>query len=84
MTLIEIAQIYTELVAVDNAIPESEFNAKDEVTSLRSRYHQMFMDKLREEGIEFGDRFEAMNIAFEIVKKESLATNLLHPRALSN
>jgi len=66
MTLIEIAQIYTELVKLDNQIPETELIAKDEIGALRTRYHQMFMDKLREEGIEFSDRFDAMDKAFEL------------------
>jgi hypothetical protein len=70
MTLFDIAQIYTELVEIDNSIPESEFIAKDEVGALRSKYHQLFMDKLQEEGIEYSDRFDAMNKAFELIKKE--------------
>ena len=70
MTLIEIAKIYTDLVAIDNGIPESEHIAKDEIGVLRTKYHQMFMDKLEEEGIEFSDRFDAMNKAFELVKNE--------------
>ena len=72
MNLIEIAKIYTELVALDDSIPSAEHIAKDEIGALRTKYHQMFMDKLEEEGIEFSDRFEAMNRAFEIVKKESM------------
>ncbi len=79
MTLVEIARIYTDLVKVENDIPESEHIAKDEVNSLRSKYHQMLMDKLREDGIEFADRFDAMNIAFELVKKESSAQALQAP-----
>ncbi len=75
MTLVEIAQIYTELVKVDNEIPESELVAKDEINALRTKYHQMLMDKLREEGIEFSDRFDAMNIAFDLVKHSSVATS---------
>lgn len=71
MTLLEVAQIYTDLVMVENQIPESEHNAKDELNVLRTKYHQMLMDKLREEGIEFSDRFDAMNIAFEIIKKHA-------------
>ena len=71
MTLVEIARIYTDLVNVDNGIPESEHNAKDEVNGLRSKYHQMLMDKLEEQGIEFSDRFHAMDIAFELIKQES-------------
>ena len=73
MTLVEIARIYTELVTAENSIPESEYIAKDEVNALRTKYHQMLIDKLREEGVEFSDRFEAMNIAFELVKRESLS-----------
>ncbi len=71
MTLFEIAKIYTDLVNVDNMIPENEHVAKDEIGALRSKYHQMFMDRLTEEGIEFADRFDAMDRAFEIVKAQS-------------
>jgi hypothetical protein len=73
MTLIEIARIYTDLVNTDNEIPESEHIATDEVATLRSKYHQLLMDKLREEGVEFSDRFEAMHIAFDLVKREPSA-----------
>ncbi|MBK8869521.1 MAG: hypothetical protein IPN19_00340 [Elusimicrobia bacterium] len=68
MTLLEIAQIYTDLVVTENQIPEHEHVAKEEINAIRSKYHQFLMDKLREKGIEFTDRFEAMNIAFEIIK----------------
>ena len=71
MTLIEIARIYTDLVLIDNSIPESEHIAKDGIGELRTKYHQMFMDKLEEEGIAFSDRFDALNRAFELVKSES-------------
>lgn len=67
MTVVEIARIYTDLVNLDDQIPESEHIAKDEVSTLRSRYHQLLMDKFQEEGIEFLDRFDAMRKAFEIV-----------------
>ncbi len=69
MTLREIAQIYADLVKVENQIPESEHIAKDEVNALRSKYHQILMDKMREEGIEFADRFDAMNKAFELAQR---------------
>lgn len=85
MTLIEIAQIYVDLVQLDDAIMAEEFVAKDEVGSLRSKYHQMFMDKLQMEGIQFRDRFEAMRIAFELVKTQlSPPTEAYkrHPRSL--
>jgi hypothetical protein len=72
MNLVEIARIYTDLVKVDDEIPANEHVAKDEVSALRSKYHQILMDKLREEGVKFSDRFEAMNIAFELVKQNPL------------
>ena len=68
MTLIEIAQVYTDIVKAEREIPESEYRAKDEINALRSKYHQMLMDKMREEGIEFSDRFDAMNKAFELIQ----------------
>lgn len=71
MTLLEIAQIYTDLVLTENQIPESETVAKEEINILRSKYHQVLMDKLRAEGIEFSDRFEAMNIAFDLIKSSN-------------
>ena len=70
MTLIEIAKIYTELVEAENKIPDTEFIAKDEVNALRTKYHQLFMDKLNEEVIEFADRFDAMNKAFDLAKQK--------------
>jgi hypothetical protein len=71
MTIVEIARMYTDLVNLDNHTPANEHIAKEEIYALRSKYHQILMDKLREEGIEFSDRFEAMHIAFELVANES-------------
>ncbi len=73
MTLIEIAKIYTELVETDDQIPATEHIAKEEVSALRTKYHQMFMDQLTKEGIEFADRFDAARKAFDLVKKEKAA-----------
>ena len=70
MTLIEIAKIYTDLVKAENKIPEEEYHAKDEINVLRAKYHQILMEKMRQEGMPFSDRFDAMNKAFEIVQKE--------------
>ncbi|MBI2167227.1 MAG: hypothetical protein HYU34_03155 [Candidatus Omnitrophica bacterium] len=70
MTLIEIAQIYTDLVKAENKIPAEERRAKDQINALRTKYHQLLMEKMRQEGISFSDRFDAMNKAFEIVQKE--------------
>lgn len=71
MTVVEIARIYVDLVNLDDQTPDSEPNAKEEISILRSKYHQVLMDKFQEEGIQFLDRFDAMRQAFEIVKNDS-------------
>ena len=70
MTLIEIAQIYTDLVKLEREIPEQAFHAKDQANSIKTKYHEILMAKMREDGIPFADRFDAMNKAFELIQKE--------------
>lgn len=70
MTLIELAQIYTDLVKAENKIPEEEYRARDQINALRTKYHQLLMEKMRQEGIPFSDRFDAMNKAFELIQNE--------------
>ncbi|OGW84742.1 MAG: hypothetical protein A3C35_01245 [Omnitrophica bacterium RIFCSPHIGHO2_02_FULL_46_11] len=70
MTLVEIAQIYTDLVRLDDQTPTEEYQTKDRINALRTKYHQMLMDKMREESIYFSDRFDATQKAFEIIHKE--------------
>ncbi len=72
MTLIEIAKIYTDLVKAEREIPEEEYRAKDQINALRTKYHELLMAKMREEGIEFSDRFDATNKAFQLIQAESL------------
>ncbi len=72
MTLLEIAQIYTDLVNADGEIPDEECRAKDIVGALRTKYHNILMDQMQAEGIEFVDRFDAARRAFEIVNKEGV------------
>ncbi len=67
MTLIEIARIYTDLVKAEREIPAEEFHAKDQINALRTKYHEALMTKMREEGIDFSDRFDATNKAFELI-----------------
>ena len=43
MTLLEIAQIYTDLVHADSEIPDSEYRAKDAISALRIKYHNLLM-----------------------------------------
>ena len=74
MTLMEIAHIYTDLVNADNEIPDSEYRAKDLISALRTKYHDLLMEQMRMEGIEFVDRFDATRIAFDLTKKEDIHT----------
>ena len=67
MTLLEIAQIYTDLVKAERDIPATEHHAKDQINALRTKYHQMLMDKMKEEGVSFSDRFDAASKAFELI-----------------
>ena len=70
MTLIEIARIYTDLVKLEKEVPEQEYQAKDQINALRTKYHEILMAKMREDGVAFSDRFDAMNKAFELIQKE--------------
>jgi hypothetical protein len=74
MKLLEIAQIYTDLVNADNEIPDDEYHAKDLIALLRTKYHNMLMEQMQIEGIEFVDRFDATRLAFELVNKEDIHT----------
>ena len=72
MSLVEIAKIYTDLVKAEREIPEEEYRAKDQINALRTKYHEVLMEKMKEEGIQFSDRFDATNKAFELIQSESL------------
>ena len=74
MTLLEIAQVYTDLVNADSEIPDSEYRAKDMIGALRTKYHNMLMEQMQVEGIEFSDRFDATRIAFDLVKQGRIRT----------
>ena len=74
MKLLEIAKIYTDLVNADNEIPDIEYSAKEVIATLRTKYHNILMEQMQIEGIEFIDRFDATRIAFEIVKKKDIHT----------
>lgn len=71
MTLIEIAQIYTDLVKLEREVSDQEYRAKDQINALRTKYHELLMTKMRQEGIFFSDRFDAMNKAFELIKERA-------------
>ena len=69
MTLVEVARIYTDLVKAERDIPTAEHHAKDQINALRTKYHQLLMDKMKEEGVSFSDRFDATSKAFELIQK---------------
>ena len=66
MNLIEIAKIYIDLVEAEEKIPDEEYRAKEEMNALRTKYHELLMDKMREEKIFFCDRFDATSKAFQL------------------
>ena len=82
MSLIEIAQIYTDLVKAEREIPEEEPHAKDQINTLRTKYHQLLMDKMKQEGIDFSDRFDATNKAFQLIQQQVRSIQLHSPPAV--
>lgn len=68
--MVEIARVYTDLVKLEKTGPDQEYHAKDLVNALRARCHEILMAKMREEGIDFSDRFDATNKAFELLHEE--------------
>ncbi len=67
MTLREAAQIYVDLVRLEESLTPDQWQARQEVTVLRSKYHDLFSDVLRQSGIQCADRFEATRRAFELL-----------------
>ena len=72
MNLIEIAKIYTDLVNAEEEIPEQEHVAKDRINELRTKYHNLLMEQMRKEGVDFSDRFDAARKAFDLVQNASI------------
>ena len=71
MTLREAAQIYVDLVRLEESLTPDQWQARQEVTALRSKYHDLFTQVLRQSGISCSDRFEATRRAFELVTEAS-------------
>ncbi len=74
VTLFDLARKYTDLVRLEKEIPSDEYKAKDQANALRTKYHELLMQKMREEKIDFSDRFDAMHKAFEIVNSQPKAS----------
>ncbi len=71
MTPQEAAQIYVDLISLEESLAPGQEHARQEVTYLRSKYHDLFSDLLRASGIVCADRFEATKRAFELVGEPS-------------
>ena len=76
MTLQEAAQIYIDLVELEKSLDPDQQQAKQEVSALRSKYHDLFTQVLRADGIECADRFEATQRAFELVSEGMKKTSV--------
>ena len=67
MTLKEAAQIYVDLIHLEESLAPDQHQARQEVSALRSKYHDLFTQALRADGVSCADRFEATARAFELV-----------------
>lgn len=70
MTALEIARVYTDLVKAEREIPEAEHQSKEKINALRTKYHEILMAKMKEERIDFSDRFDAAAKAFDLVRED--------------
>ena len=71
MTPHEAARIYVDLVRLEESLGPDQEHARQEVTVLRSKYHDLLTDIFRQAGIPIADRFEATRKAFELVAEVS-------------
>ena len=67
MTPREIAQVYVDIVRLEESLGPDQWQAKQEINALRSKYHDQLTDIFRWDGIVCADRFEAARKAFELV-----------------
>jgi hypothetical protein len=70
MTLREAAEMYVDLIRLEESLAPDQHQARQEVSALRSKYHDLFTEALRAAGIPCADRFEATTRAFELVTEE--------------
>lgn len=70
MTLKEAAQMYVDLIRLEESLAPDQHQARQEVGALRSKYHDLFTEALRAAGIPCADRFEATTRAFELVSED--------------
>ena len=78
MTLREAAQMYVDLVRLEESLLPDDWQGRQELSVLRSKYHDLFGDALRRAGIVCSDRFEATRRAFELVEETSVPPGQRH------
>ena len=71
MKLNEAACIYVDLVRLEESLAPDQHQARQEVSALRSKYHDLLADVMRVAGISFADRFEVNRYAFELARAET-------------
>ncbi len=71
MTLREAAEIYVDVVRLEESLALDQWQARQEVTAPRSKYHDLFTGALRASGVVCADRFKATRRAFELVTESS-------------
>ena len=69
MTVNEAARIYVDLVRLEESLALDQLQARQEVSALRSKYHDLLAESLREAGIQCVDRFEVASRAFELMNE---------------
>lgn len=74
MTLKEAAQIYVDLVRLEESLAPDQHQARQEISALRSKYHDLFAEALRNAGMACADCFEATSRAFKLVSIEHFST----------
>ena len=71
MALKETAQMYVDLIHLEESLAPDQQQARQEVSALRSKYHDLFTQALRAAGTHCADRFEATQRAFELLASSS-------------
>ena len=69
MTLKDLAQMYVDLIHLEESLAPDQHQARQEVSAVRSKYHDLFTQALRDAGVPCADRFEATSHAFELVSE---------------
>ncbi len=74
MTPKEAAQIYVDLMHLEESLAPDQLQARQEVSAMRSKYHDLLAEALRAAGIAYNDRFEVTSRAFELVRGDHGST----------